>query len=374
MSEVDVSEPIAEESRADRGGADASVFTLPQAEKEAILLPALRELTEYHRAHSPAYARLLDALEPVSVTTLADLPWLPVRLFKQHILKSISDDDVFKVLTSSGTTGDVSRIYLDAEAAAAQQRMLSATFRQVLGPKRLPMLLVDTRALFTNRRSFSARGAGVLGMMNFGRNHTFVLNEEERPDAETVRAFLAKHGDQPFLIFGFTFMAWLYLYELARDEQLDLSHGILIHSGGWKKLADRSVDNATLRSAFATDTGLRRIHNFYGMVEQIGVVYLEGPEGEALYCPNHADIIIRDPHTWREQPVGEPGVVQVLSTLPTSYPGHVLLTEDLGVVHGIDDGTWPGKRFSILGRLPRAEARGCSDTFSASVASSVETR
>ena len=34
-----------------------------------------------------------------------------------------------------------------------------------------------------------------------------------------------------------------------------------------------------------------------------------------------------------------------------------------GVVHGVDDGDWPGKRFSVLGRLPRAEARGCSDTY-----------
>ena len=49
--------------------------------------------------------------------------------------------------------------------------------------------------------------------------------------------------------------------------------------------------------------------------------------------------------------VGKPGVVEVISTLPRSYPGHVLLTEDRGVVHGVDDGHWPGKRFSILGRL-----------------------
>jgi hypothetical protein len=46
----------------------------------------------------------------------------------------------------------------------------------------------------------------------------------------------------------------------------------------------------------------------------------------------------------------------------------VLLTEDLGVVHGIDDGDWPGKRFSVLGRLPRAEARGCSDTYQGAAA------
>ena len=66
---------------------------------------------------------------------------------------------------------------------------------------------------------------------------------------------------------------------------------------------------------------------------------------------------------WREAPIGTPGVIEVLSTLPTSYPGNVLLTEDLGVLHGIDDGDWPGKRFSVLGRLSRAEARGCSDTY-----------
>lgn len=342
------------------------VFTLGQSERSAALLPQLTELTAHHRAACPEYARILDAIgHPASraYTGVTDLPWLPVRLFKHHELRSIGADDVFKVLTSSGTTAEVSRIYLDKEAAATQQRMLSATLRSVIGPQRLPMLLVDTRALFADRRSFSARGAGVLGLMNFGRDHTFVLDEQDRPDVAAVRGFLARHGDAPFLIFGFTFMTWLYLYELARDEGLDLSQGILIHSGGWKKLVDRAVDNATFRERFAQDTGLTRIHNFYGMVEQIGTVYLEGPDGDGLYCPDFADVIIRDPVTWAEAPTGTPGLVEVVSTLPRSYPGHVLLTEDLGVVHGIDDGAWPGKRFGILGRLPRAEARGCSDTF-----------
>ncbi|MEH0936244.1 LuxE/PaaK family acyltransferase [Micromonospora psammae] len=343
-----------------------TLFTLDQAERESRLLPELVELTEHHRANSPEYARLLASLGHLPgrrYERVADLPWLPVRLFKHHVLKSIPEDEVFKVLTSSGTTGDVSRIYLDKDAASVQQKMLSATLRTVIGPQRLPMLLVDTRALFKNRKSFSARGAGVLGLMNFGRDHTFVLDEHDQPDLEAVRAFLDKHGGQPFLIFGFTFMTWLYLYELARDNRLDLSNGILIHSGGWKKLVDRAVDNAEFRRRFTEDTGLTRIHNFYGMVEQIGLTFLEGPDGGGLYCPDFSDIIIRDPRTWEEVPVGTPGVVQVISTLPRSYPGHLLLTEDRGVVHGVDDGVWPGKRFSILGRLPRAEARGCSDTF-----------
>lgn len=342
-----------------------NVFSLGQKEREDALLPALTELTEHHRANCEPYDRILSALGVGhAFDRVSELPWLPVRLFKHHVLKSVPDDEVFKVLTSSGTTGaEVSRIYLDKAAAGDQTRMLSATLRTVLGEKRLPMLMVDTISIIKNRRSFSARGAGVLGMATFGRNHVYVLDEQDRPDIDAVRSFLAQHGDQPFLIFGFTFMVWQYLYEVALEHGLDLSNGILVHSGGWKKLIDRAVDNAEFRRRFAEDTGLTKIHNYYGMVEQIGTVFLEGPSGNSLYCPDFADVIIRDPETWREQPVGEPGVIEVVSTLPRSYPGHLLLTEDLGVVHGIDDGDWPGKRFSVLGRLPRAEARGCSDTF-----------
>jgi hypothetical protein len=346
------------------------VFGLSQARREATLLPQLTELTEHHRANCEPYDRILSSLGTSrSFDSIAGLPWLPVRMFKNHDLKSVPDDEVFKVLTSSGTTGaGASRIYLDKDAAAAQTRQLGATLQTVLGGKRLPMLMVDTVGIIKNRRSFSARGAGVLGMATFGRNHVYVLDENDKPDVEAVKEFLAKHGSEPFLIFGFTFMVWLYLYEVAREHNLDLSNGILVHSGGWKKLIDRAVDNSEFRRRFAEDTGLTRIHNYYGMIEQIGTVFLEGPSGNSLYCPDFADIVIRDPETWQEQPVGKPGVIEVISTLPRSYPGHALLTEDLGVLNGIDDGDWPGKHFSVLGRLPRAEARGCSDTFSGAAA------
>ena len=341
-----------------------SVFTLSQPAKEALLTKEVSSLVAHHRAACEPYDRILAANGVgTDFASVADLPWLPVRLFKNLDLKSIPDDEVFKVLTSSGTTGEVSKIYLDKAAASAQTRQLGATVQTVLGPKRLPMLLVDTKSLLKDRRSFSARGAGVLGMATFGRDHVWALDDEGHADLEAIRGFLAKHGDQPFLIFGFTFMVWLHLYEVARDAGLDLSNGILIHSGGWKKLVDQAVDPAEFRRRLSADTGLTNMHNFYGMVEQIGTIFLEGPSGGSLYCPDFADVIVRDPVTWEELPPGKPGLLELVSTLPTSYPGHVLLTEDLGVVHGIDDGDWPGKRFSVLGRLPRAEARGCSDTY-----------
>ena len=48
-----------------------------------------------------------------------------------------------------------------------------------------------------------------------------------------------------------------------------------------------------------------------------------------------------------------------------SYPGNSILTEDLGTIHGIDDCECgrKGKYFTISGRIPKTELRGCSDTF-----------
>ena len=61
---------------------------------------------------------------------------------------------------------------------------------------------------------------------------------------------------------------------------------------------------------------------------------------------------------------GTPGGAQMLSGLPESYPGHSILTEDLARVEATDCCACGrrGKTVSILGRVPRAELRGCSDT------------
>jgi hypothetical protein len=83
-----------------------------------------------------------------------------------------------------------------------------------------------------------------------------------------------------------------------------------------------------------------------------------------LHCPNFADIVIRNPLNLELAEFNEEGVIQVLSILPVSYPGHSLLTEDLGTIHGEDDCTCgrKGKYFTVSGRMPLAELRGCSDT------------
>jgi hypothetical protein len=346
-------------------------YSLPQAQKEAALLVELKRLDKSHRERCPEYARLAAVMFPGhdDPASTAGLPYLPVRLFKTHTLASVPQGDIFRILYSSGTTGqEPSRIVLDRETAQLQTAALGRIMTYVLGPKRLPMILVEQPDLVKDRRSINARAAGLLGMMNFGRDHFFALDGDLNPSTAALKDFLEKHGSEPFLIFGFTFLVWTRFYESAAAAGLDLSNGILIHSGGWKNLQDRAVTPNHFREAFRAATGLTRIYNFYGMVEQVGSVFLEGDDGW-LYPPNFADVIVRDPNTLDELAAGQTGVIQVISALPRSYPGHSLLTEDLGVVHAIDsNGSGRlGKAFSVLGRIPRAELRGCSDVIAAQV-------
>jgi len=344
-------------------------FSIPQAEKELLLLEALDGLTEHHRVRNAEYARVLDAISVPSGDGLERVPFLPVNVFKHHLLRSIGDDEVFKTMTSSGTTGQrVSRIVLDRATAARQSTTLAKIMTHVLGPSRLPMIVIDTANVVKDRKQFSARGAGVLGMLSYGRRHFYALDDDMQLDEAGLREFLHLHRGSPILLFGFTYMVWKYFFQQIVGRGIDLSDGVLIHSGGWKKLQDEAVGNAEFRAAFGRETGLRRIHNFYGMVEQVGTVFLEADDG-TLRPPNAADVLIRDPDTWRVLPNGEPGVIQVLSALPLSYPGHSILTEDRGIVHGIADPStgWSGRRLEVLGRVPKTELRGCSDTHAAEV-------
>ena len=139
---------------------------------------------------------------------------------------------------------------------------------------------------------------------------------------------------------------------------------MLVHGGGWKKLADQHISTGAFKQALQETCGLTRVHNYYGMVEQTGSIYMECECGH-LHAPVWSDVTIRRPEDFSVADTGEKGLVQVASVLPRSYPGHILLTEDEGRILGEDDCPCgrKGKYFEILGRIQRAEVRGCSDTY-----------
>lgn len=341
---------------------DLPPFTLKAAEKAPRFAAALIELTRHHRAQCPPYDRIQTVLGASDHAPAA----IPARLFKTHRLQSVPDDGVHKVLTSSGTSGQApSRIVLDSVTAALQTRILSRIVGDFIGKARLPLLIIDAPSTVKGGVAFSARAAGILGFSLFGRSPAYALTDDMRPDWDGLEAFCARHGGGPVLLFGFTFIVWRHFVAALRaaGRRLPLDQGVLIHGGGWKKLADQAVDDAAFQAALTEVTGLSRVHNYYGMVEQTGSIFMQCQAGR-LHCPVYSDVVIRDT-ALAPLPVGRRGLVELASLLPFSYPGHVLLTEDEGTLLGEDQCPCGrlGKTFHIHGRAAMAEIRGCSDTY-----------
>lgn len=343
-------------------------YGLDKREKNALLLSALNTLTHWHEQQCLPYRNMIAGIFKANeAQTLEDLPFLPVRLFKTLDLVSVEKENVVKTLTSSGTTGQaVSRIYLDRETAVRQTRVLAAIMASFLGPQRLPMVIVDSADLLKDRTKFNARAAGILGFSTFGRKHHYCLDDQLHLKADELLMFLNEYQDQAILLFGFTYLVWQGLYKESLKTNVKINFGknsTLIHGGGWKKLLDQQVSNDFFKRELKDQLGIERVFNYYGMVEQVGSIFMECEHGH-LHSPVFADIVVRDPITLEPLPFGRSGVIEVLSALPLSYPGHVLLTEDVGVVHGEDDCPCGrlGKYFSVSGRLPKVEMRGCSDT------------
>lgn len=344
-------------------------YSLDSKAKSALLTEFLCALTRHHYERSDAYRKLLDAMriDPGKLADYRRIPFLPVRLFKEYDFLSVEREQVVKTLTSSGTTGQqVSKIYLDQETSALQTKTLTKIAGSFIGSGRLPMIVIDSSGVVKNRAMFSARGAGIIGFSIFGRDRIYALDEAMNLDIETLQAFLEKYRGQKILLFGFTYMIWEhFLGQLRRaGYRPDLSQGILIHGGGWKKLADRAVAPAAFKAALHEACGIRRVYDYYGMVEQTGTIYVECDHGH-LHASIFSDVIIRRPADFAPAAVGEKGIIQVVSVLPKSYPGHSLLTEDEGTLLGEDDCPCGrlGKYFAVAGRIKNAELRGCSDTY-----------
>ena len=120
--------------------------------------------------------------------------------------------------------------------------------------------------------------------------------------------------------------------------------------------------NSIFKEKLIKKINLNKIYNYYGLVEQTGSIFIESRKCGYFHTSIFSDIFIRD-KKFNVLKNKKKGLVQLMSLLPTSYPGHNILTEDIGEIIGEDNCKCglKGKYFLVHGRTKKAEIRGCSD-------------
>jgi phenylacetate-coenzyme A ligase PaaK-like adenylate-forming protein len=319
------------------------------------------ELTKHHKRNCKVYSDYVDSMFDDCPKSLKDIPYLPVRAFKEFDLYSVPEQDIFKTMYSSGTTGKRSKIFLDKDTVKTQSLHLAQSFKSYFGGSRFPMLIIDSQS---TSRGQTARTAAVNGFSMYGRKRCFALDDDMELKVEEVIQFLETHKGTKIFVFGFTFILYQFFIKKlqALNLKLDLSNAFILHGGGWKKLVSLNISDQDFKAMIKSSVGCEHVHNYYGMIEQTGSIYFECEYGH-LHAPHNGAVLIRNVDTLEINEYGKEGLIQVFSSIQKSYPGHSLLTEDIGVARPASDCPCgrEGDILEIHGRLEQAEIRGCSD-------------
>jgi acyl-CoA synthetase (AMP-forming)/AMP-acid ligase II len=359
-----------------------SLYRVPPEETQASLFAILREELDNACERHPGYKNYVQQW-PTDYRTagkVADLPFLPVAVLKANPpLSLVGIDEIRKTLTSSATTSQLpSRVVLDSKTTRRTTKGIVAIVRDFIGPARRPYLVVDTPD-FKGGPTLGARGAAIQGLQPFATETTYCLTLDAQGelvlDRDKLKEFAENFAnnannegrqDAEVLVYGFTFVLWNHLVRPLLEENicLNLRKAWILHSGGWKRLQDQAVEKSQFNEQLSHVFGcsVDRVIDFYGMVEAVGVIYPDCRAGNK-HAPAFSDVIVRNPLTLEPVAAGEIGIVQVCNVLPTSFPGNLLLTDDMAKVIAYD-GCPCGRRgisFHFAGRIPERELRGCGN-------------
>ena len=283
-------------------------------------------------------------------------------------------EKVVRELHSSSTTGQQpSRIVIDKTTAFRQARALASILKEHLGSHRRPFLVLDAPESAAAGDSLTARVRLFAGWAISPRKPSSAWKSTPTGDLAAdwpaIEDFFAKHhGQEPVLLFGFTFMVWTRFVEEAerRGVKFQAPEAILLALRRMEKTRRPSRCRKTSSLAAQRCVRLRSAGHSrflrHGGAGGHGICRLRGRQQAR---PGLCRRDFRRPLSLEPVDVGQTGIIEVLSVLPTSYPGQALITEDQGVLVGVDDCPCgrKGNYFRFTSRIEQAEIRGCGDTF-----------
>lgn len=349
-------------------------YAVSHDEKKTPFMDAIRQVTLHHYSSCLPYQKLCDSRQfsPDQFNQIEELPYLPTSIFKDALILSVPEESIIRNIKSSATsTGRPSVVGLDKDTNKRQIKCFNKAVTDRIGSKRYKFVILDEPSSIGGGNIVSARSSTIRSLLFCSKeSHTCLVAEgaKLRLDGSKLDALLreAEKSNEEIIIFGFTFILYQHvirpLIEAGKKYQLEGSK--VIHIGGWKKLEAEKVTSEKLIADCCLVFGVaeKNVIDFYGFTEQSGLIY---PSCEAgfRHTPVWTEVIVRDPLSLKPLPHCEQGLLQFITPIQTSYPGHSVLTEDVGFVNGLDDCSCgrKGTTFKMVGRAADAEIRGCGD-------------
>lgn len=307
---------------------------------------ACLETFRYQYENLKVYRKFVDYLNlnPSSINQVSDIPFLPIEMFKNHLVldKNAEAENYFQ---SSGTTQMNRSKHYIADFSLYEESIYKS-FEQFIGkPEDYIFLGLLPNYSENPHSSLIYMIDFLIKKSNKPENGYFLYNHQELFD------LLQNLSDKKVILFGVSFALLDFLdYCHANSQTLQFSQTLtVIETGGMKGRKEEMTKDELLKifqNGFKTD----KIYSEYSMTELLSQAY---SLGENIYkSPNWMKILVRnteDPFSYVEE--GRTGAINIID-LANRHSCAFLATQDLGKS---ENGF-----FQVLGRIDHSDIRGCS--------------
>jgi len=300
------------------------------------------QIFQYQYLENNVYRIWNDILKTdiASISSLSDIPFLPISFFKTHKVMCGSFDPEY-IFESSGTTQAIlSRHYLK-DAVLYKKSFLSA-FKIFYGDAK-DWCIIGLLPSYLERKNSSL----VVMVDELIKQSDNVYSGFYLYDFLKLKDVLMRleENKQKTLLIGVSFA----LLDFAEQYPMHLQYTLVMETGGMKG-RKKELTRQEVHSVLCNNFSIDKVQSEYGMTELLSQAYSKG-EGKFL-CPPWMKVLVRDeedPLLVKEKGRGILNIIDLANIYSCSF----IATDDAGTVY--EDGS-----FEVLGRMDNSDVRGCS--------------
>lgn len=295
------------------------------------------------------YRRYVDLLEidPEKVSSLAEIPFFPVRFFKQYDIISSAEPEPVpqKIFFSSSTTGQTPSRHCVLDLSVYEKSFLDG-FSYFYGSPEDYVILALLPSYLEREGSSLVYMADRLIKESGHRESGWYLYDYGRLYSTLLSL---KENKRKTLLLGVAFALLDFVGEYKLDGKND-SWLTVMETGGMKGRR-KEITRKELHSVLSSGFGLGAVHSEYGMCELLSQAY---SKGDGIFnTPPWMGVYVREVNDpFAEAGTGKQGIINIID-LANINSCAFIETEDVG--RKFADGS-----FAIDGRLAGAERRGCN--------------